>query len=128
MTKSEVITVLEESSLDLSRVWLVCGAAMVMHDIREKTGDIDLGCPASYFQEIADAGFEPILWPDGGRSIRYSSSIEIFEEWRVNAWCVIEGIRVSSVEDIIEDKKRLGREKDQLDLKLIQKWMETKDD
>ncbi len=64
MNKESIIKELKESKINLRKVWVICGAAMVLHDIREFAGDIDLGCSSEYFNEILNNKFEVKIWPD----------------------------------------------------------------
>jgi hypothetical protein len=119
MNKNDIIYELKDSGLDLSKVWLLCGAAMVMHELRETTSDIDLGSGALYFNELLKMSQPKNVWENGDRSIQFSQRIEIFEEWNISNAVFIEGIATSSVEDIIAQKEALNRVKDKSDLEIL---------
>jgi hypothetical protein len=126
MIKNEIIEELKKSELNLKQVWVVCGAAMIIHEIKNETKDIDLGCNSKYFKDLLKKGFSPKVWPDNTRSIQYSRNIEIFENWNVNQIIIFDGIQVSSIDDIISQKEELNREKDILDLEMLAEYKKQK--
>ena len=119
MNKKDIVNTLKNSNLDLQKIWLLCGTAMVMHGAKNETGDIDLGCSIEYFKQIESIYPNIKIWPDGMRSIFVSNEIEIFENWNINKSIVIEGVIVSSIDDIITHKLSLNRSKDKIDLELL---------
>lgn len=119
MNKSDMIRELKNSKLDLAKVWVLCGSAMVLHNLREITSDIDLGCSSEYFNELLKNNPPMKIWCNGDRSIDYAESIEIFEEWNINEVDYFEGIAISSISDLIVHKESLNREKDKKDLEVL---------
>jgi hypothetical protein len=126
MIKNEIIKELNKSELDLKQVWLVCGAAMVLYGIKNETKDLDLGCNSKYFNDLIKKGYGSIIWSDNTRSIQYNPKIEIFENWNVNQIIILDGIQVSSIDDIISQKEELDREKDIFDLKMLAEYKKQK--
>jgi hypothetical protein len=53
------------------------------------------------------------------RSIDFSDSIEAFEEWNSKKHVLINGIKTSSIDDLIRQKGSLNRAKDQRDLRIL---------
>lgn len=126
MEKKNIVSKLIESKLDLTKVWVLCGGAMVMHGAKKETCDIDLGCESKYFSELEKMFGNIKIWPDGMRSISIGKEIEIFENWNIMISDLIEGINVSSINDIIKHKQMLNREKDRVDLDLLYKLKSKK--
>lgn len=122
MNKVDILKNLLDSNLDRSKFWVLCGAAMVLHGLRDKTTDIDLGCHKEYFEELLKDGYKIKIWDDGMRSINYSDIIDIFEEWNLLTSVEIEGIHTSSIDDLISHKESLNREKDQKDLERLYQY------
>ncbi|WP_028973437.1 hypothetical protein [Spirochaeta cellobiosiphila] len=126
MNKDEITKYLNNSKLDLDEVWIICGAAMVLHDLRESTSDIDLGCKKEYFEKLITNNKNIKTWPDGMRSIDFDENIEIFEEWNIKENNQISGVKVSSLKDLLNQKKGLNREKDKFDIKILEEKIKEK--
>ncbi len=122
MNKNDIIRELKHSKLDLSKIWVLCGSAMVLHGLRDCTSDIDLGCSFEYFKELLKNNPPIKIWDNGDRSIYFSETIEIFEEWNIKEIDYFEDIATSSIKDLIVHKEALNREKDKKDLELLYTW------
>ena len=124
--KEKIYSTLRQTGLDTNNYWVVAGAAMVLHGVKECTRDIDLGCSRELANQLQRAGYDTEFYEDGSRRIQYSPDIEIFEDWRKGDLEEIDGISVVSLEGIIMMKQRLGREKDKdkEDIRLICKYIE----
>lgn len=44
MNKKEIIKRLNELPIPKTEYWVITGSALVLHNIKEETSDIDLGC------------------------------------------------------------------------------------
>lgn len=122
MNKDEIIQTLRIYDLPTDQYWILAGSAMVMHDIRQETRDIDIGCHRKLFESLMKA-YPPVhVWEDGMRSLEIEGCIEVFENWFVEAVEMIDELPVASLESIKLHKKALGREKDLKDLKLIEAY------
>lgn len=122
--KEKIYSTLRQTGLDTNNYWVVAGAAMVLHGVKECTRDIDLGCSWELANKLQRAGYDTEFYEDGSRRIQYCPDIEIFEDWREGDLEEIDGISVVSLEGIIMMKQRLGREKDKEDIRLICKYIE----
>lgn len=122
LIKSEIISALESSSLPHDSYWVLMGAALVLHGIKQETNDIDLGCKENLFHELIKNGYVPCISSSGKKRIDYSSTIHIYDDWNCSI-CSIEGINVATLDCIIENKKAFGRAKDIADIELINNWM-----
>lgn len=126
MKKDDILEKLEELNLPSNEYWILAGSSLVMHQIKEETCDIDMGCTKELFDIFIEKGFKVKEWEDGGRSINLTEEIEIFKEWNVTNIELINGFPVASLESIKEHKLELGREKDLKDIELIDSFLAKK--
>ena len=68
---------------------------------------------------MASDGFSFQFTSDGNRHFRIGCNIEVFENWLFDTITYVDGIPVISVPGLITMKKRLGREKDLMDIEKI---------
>jgi len=122
LDRNQVIAALNRAGLDANHYWVVAGAAMVLHGVKEYTRDIDLGCDTEMADKLQDMGRKTVVLENGSRRIEYDGCIEIFENWREGCVERIDSLPVVSLEGIILMKKRLGREKDLQDIQLIREY------
>lgn len=123
MRKTDIIKRLEALNFDKTQYWVLAGGAMVMHDVREETADIDLGCSKSFADELEKQGYPTAIMEDGTRRITVAEDVEIFEEWIFDEVVLVEDFPVISINGLIEMKKSLGREKDLRDIELIETFL-----
>ncbi len=123
MDKRSIIETLKTFPYDPKDYWIITGSAMVMHGIREKTHDIDLGCSARMADALERDGFLCRISEDGNRCFRYGQDIEIFENWLFDGVIDIDGFQTISIQGLQEMKKSLGREKDLKDIGLIEEYL-----
>lgn len=119
MKKEDIILKLHELNLDNNEYWVIAGAAMVLHGLREETTDIDLGCSKKMFNSLISFGYYLDKNELGYRRISLNEEIEFFEDWNVSNIDYIEGIPTASLQSIREMKIQMGREKDIKDIMLI---------
>lgn len=125
LDKSQIIAALHRAGFDANHYWVVAGAAMVLHGVKEYTRDIDLGCDSEMADKLQETGCKTVVLEDGGRRIEYGGGIELFENWREGCVERIDSLPVVSLEGIILMKRRLGREKDLQDIQLIQEYKQA---
>ncbi|MEZ3426140.1 MAG: hypothetical protein K1W13_01870 [Lachnospiraceae bacterium] len=101
--------------------WVIAGSAMVLHGFRAQTHDIDLGCSTFLADKLEQQGYAVSRYEDGTRKILYSEDVEIFENWVEGTVEIISGVPVVCVDGLIQMKKKLGRDKDLMDIALIEK-------
>ncbi len=123
MNKNDIINRLEDLNFDKSGYWVLAGSAMVLHGIRPKTHDIDMGCTKEFADELETEGYPTVVMPDGTRRIMYSEDVEIFEDWIFDRVVYVDGIPVISLEGLLEMKRNLGREKDMRDIQMIEEFL-----
>ena len=127
MKREEILNRLDSFPYDRKEYWIVAGAAMVLHGLREETSDIDLGC-SSWMADQLEA--EDHLYrrsSDNRRCFKYDEDIEIFEEWFSDSVESIKGYSVISLEGLIKMKEELGREKDMRDIERIRAFLKTRE-
>jgi len=117
--KQSLIQRLQELSFPEKEYWVVAGGAMVLHGFRQQTRDIDLGCSTLLADKLEQQGYFVSRCDDGTRKILYSEDIEIFENWLEGAVEIISGVPVVCIDGLMQMKKKLGREKDLVDIALM---------
>ena len=121
--KDQIIDRLRKADFDAGEYWVVAGAAMVLHGVKESTRDIDLGCSSRMADMLQKAGCKVQVLADGTRRIWYDDDIELFENWRAGEIEIIDSVPVVSLDGVIEMKRQLGREKDLKDIELIRDYL-----
>ena len=122
MRKEDILAKLNEFPYPRGDYWVITGGAMVLYGIREETHDIDLGCTAALADRLEADGYAPQALSDGRRSFHIGADIEVFENWLYGEVEQLYGVPVISVDGLIAMKRRLGREKDLRDIRLIEAW------
>ena len=122
MDKKEIISRLKEFPFSRDEYWVITGSAMVLHEVREQTHDIDMGCTSVMADKLEAEGYPFKLTESGNRKFNYGEDIEIFENWICGEIEHIEGIPVLSLDGTIQMKRELGREKDFKDIALIEEF------
>ncbi len=118
--KQSLIQRLKELPFPATEYWVVAGGAMVLHGFRPQTRDIDLGCSTLLADKLEEQGYFVSRCEDETRKILYSEDIEIFENWLEGTVEIISGVPVVCVDGLIQMKKKLGREKDFVDIALME--------
>ncbi len=117
--KSMILKELRSISLPIEKYWVVMGAALVLHGVKETTKDIDIGCSLELFSYLLERGYEVKLSNSGKRKITLKENINIYCEWDIKGFVIIDSIQVADLDSIIIDKKKLGRDKDMDDINSI---------
>lgn len=125
MNKKDILQQLKKHNFDLSKIRIATGGAMVLYGIREQTHDIDIGCDSDVIDYYVDKGYQPIIMKDGTRKIALGEYIELFENWAKYETVLVEGYPCITLDNLADLKKKLGREKDFKDIKLIEEYMKT---
>lgn len=124
--KEDIIRILKEIDLPLSEYWITSGAGLVLHGVKEYTGDIDLGCTTTLIERYLRQGCNYRILDDNSRIVELNESIELLENWFVDEIEFIQGLPVATLEGIKKQKVELGREKDINDIKLIDEHIRNK--
>ena len=123
MNRAGIIEKLRAFPYEKTEYRVITGSAMVLYGIRELTHDIDLECTPSMADRLEAEGYLYKKSPDGERSFKTGEDIEAFESRTRGDAVYIEDIPVIPLGELAEMKRRLGREKDKRDLKLIEEFV-----
>lgn len=126
MERDEIVRKIKDLNLDSNQLWVTSSAALVLHGVKSNARDIDLGCSVLLWDELILKGYKYKQFEDGTYAIDIKSDIEIIKEYYVDEIIKIEGINVGSLESIKKQKQELGREKDLKDIKLIDEYINKK--
>lgn len=121
--KEDIIKILKKMNLPLSEYWITSGAGLVIHGVKERTNDIDLGGTTSLVEHFLKKGCKYKLAKDNSRIVEIDDKIEVLENWFVDEIKLIDGLPVGSLKSIRKQKSELGREKDINDIKLIDEYI-----
>lgn len=128
LNKSNIIQIMSAYDFPKQDYWIMAGSALVMHGVRELTGDIDMGCHTMLFDMLVEQGNEPILRADGSRSLIIDDHLEVFENWMVEEINDIESIPVASLLSVLSFKRTMCRDKDIRDIALIEAFLTSMDE
>ena len=121
LEKGDIIQIVENFDFPRDHYWVTAGAALVLHGVKHSTSDIDIGCTSALFEALIKRGHPTKQMSDGTRTIELAH-VELLEEWRVDQIVYLRTIPVASLDDIIRQKRELGRAKDQADILLIERF------
>ena len=121
MNKKQIISFLKKLNLDENKYVVISGAAMVLYGFKETTSDIDISVKEEYYNELINTFNCEIECIDINNNPVYfiENVVNFGLLYYTDEVNLIEGIRVQSVEELINLKKMLNRDKDRSDLKLI---------
>ena len=132
--KHEVKVFCDAECFPIAKMIIGAGAALVLHGLREECNDIDVEMEESYFASLRDEGLKTVEFTCGftGRTrklIRWANidihrEGEFFVDGPEPEIVVIDGFHVHSVKTVYDMKKRLNREKDQEDLRMMEAYMD----
>lgn len=114
-----VISALRTLPLPFEDYWVIMGAALVMHGIRDTCDDIDLGCSQLQAQSLLRRGYPSSPTSSGHTKVILGTSIHLYGGWVPSTVDRIDAFQVASLASIRADKLRLGRPKDISDIALI---------
>lgn len=117
--RSMILKELRDLSLPIENYWVVMGAALVLHGVKKTTKDIDIGCNLELFTYLLERGYELKLSNSGKKKITIKENINIYCEWNIKGFVIIDSIQVADLDSIMIDKKKLGRDKDMDDINSI---------
>lgn len=99
-----------------NQVRVGAGGACLMYDIRQETSDLDLELPESLFVDIVESYGLTIERTDGFFLAKWNSSIDLHPVKGKLVGVMIEDVFVTTVADTLVLKRKLNREKDQVDI------------
>ncbi len=126
MNREELVAKMKALDFPADQYWIQAGAAMLLHGLRERTHDIDIGCTPALMERIRAMGCPYEVLADGHRKYAVTEDIEASENWAPGTVSFIEGLPVVSLEDVLDLKRSLNREKDQRDIARIEEYLKNK--
>lgn len=123
LKRKDIVEAIKELKLPATEYWVLAGSALVLHGVKEETRDIDLGCTSKLFEQLALKGYEVKIEDDNSRSLQIENIFEFFENWNVEKIEMIDGVPVGSLGSIRQHKIELGREKDLIDIEIINQFI-----
>ncbi len=125
--REDILRLLKELDFLEEGCWLTSGAALVLYGVKESTRDIDLVCTTELADRLERQGVPFRLdGLDGTRIFAVNDRVEVLENWHTDEVITLEGVPAASLLSIRRQKEELGREKDLLDIRLIDEFLERK--
>lgn len=106
---------------------VTAGGVMLMHGLRDETGDIDASTTTEKFNEVArKLKLKPFLI--GSCNVVNWKNVDLHDDNVAAAQAVdlIDGVMCASLEDVIEIKRKMSRPKDLLDIEKIEAYLATR--
>ena len=122
MTKEDIINTINKYKFNKEEFIIISGAALVLHDIKDTAKDIDIWVSDEYQDYLLSnykCQFERIN-EYGNKAYLIDNIINFGTSFKPNEFVLIEGIKVSSIKDILELKKFLNRDKDKEIIKQLE--------
>ncbi|WP_286910142.1 hypothetical protein [Clostridium sp. UBA1652] len=123
LNKNSIIKMLNDLNLPPSEYWITSGSALVMHGVKQYTKDIDLGCTNSLWDFFLQNGHMFKVGKDNSKIMQINEYVEVIKEYYVEEIEFVEGLPTGSLKSIKKQKESLGREKDIIDIKLIDEYI-----
>ncbi|WP_326513457.1 hypothetical protein [Clostridium intestinale] len=127
LDKNYIIKMLNDLNLPPSEYWITSGSALVMHGVKQYTKDIDLGCTNSLWDFFLQNGHMFRVGKDNSKIMQINEYVEVIKEYHVEEIEFVEGLPTGSLKSIKKQKERLGREKDIIDIRLIDEYIKKID-
>lgn len=112
-----------------NEAYLTAGAALTMAGIREKTQDLDLTVTPEIFVKVIQSGKYEItskIFPGDsfyGLSVKLNQTTDVHVGGYDYTPDIIEGVGCSKLQDILEQKCKMNREKDQADISALKRLL-----
>lgn len=126
LARPDILRILRQLGPLARECCLTSGAALVLYGVKERTRDVDLICDTDTAQRLLAEGYSFHDSPLGGRVFTISDLVEVLEGWPMDDTVALGEYRLSSLESIRRQKTALGREKDFVDIRLIDRFLEKR--
>ncbi len=126
MNRDELIAKMKALDFPADQYWIQSGGALLLHGLRERTHDIDIGCTPALIARIEAMGCPYEILPDGHKKYAVTEDIEASENWARGSVTLMEGLPVVGLEDVLALKYSLNREKDQKDIARLEEYLKNK--
>jgi hypothetical protein len=128
INKENIIKMINnEIDIPRDKFFVGSGSALVLHGVKDYTNDIDLVVENDYFFNELSKKYKIESAKFNGKRIEINNDIECFN---IDSWApevydyeteTVEGLQVETLESIKKWKEIFGRDKDLLDIQLINK-------
>ena len=122
LNKKDILLKLKELKLPKDQYTVMTGAALVLHGVKEYTGDIDIGCSEKLFDQLLQQG-NKLQQLKSYEGILIDDCIEIFRGWQTEKIIYIDEEPVADINCIRKYKQALARKKDLKDIELIDEYL-----
>lgn len=127
MIRSEIIKSIKDLNLSVNDYVIISGASMVLQGIKDQTNDVDIAVTEKLYNELLnkyDCQFERNFLGNKvwyiNNCINFSTN---FYKMSKKDCIYVNEMPCQNISSIIELKKQLNREKDKIDLKLLQNFI-----
>ncbi len=122
MDRNKILQIINDYSLDKSRIIVISGAALVLLNVVEAARDIDIYCDREYYEYLLknyNCEFERTN-EFGEKAYMIDGIINFGLSYKPNKIMVVEGLQCASLKDILDMKKFLNRAKDKAIIKKLE--------
>lgn len=128
MNKQEILSKLNELSINKQEYIIISGAAMVIHEIKENTSDIDIATSSKLYRELLENHNCIFERKVGEYDVWFVNEKINFSEnyYRLTEYIEYCGYKVQNIESILKLKKQLNRTQDKEDIKKIMDFIDRK--
>lgn len=129
LKREDVVRIIKELNLPTDKFVVTSGSAMVLHNLRKLTNDVDITVNKELFEIFENKGYcvkyhkindiKTCTLIDLTDEIQLIKAEEIPEKYVI----YIDGIPTQTIEHLLEFKLGLNREKDQNDINVLKKYL-----
>lgn len=101
------------------------GGVCTMLGLRQLTADVDVDLPTDVFQRLKEQGY-PTHYFGTTLVIKVTEHMDVHEMVDEKRVIVVEGVTCYHPEEVLDFKLKLNREKDQVDIKALQRHLASK--
>ena len=129
LKREDVVRIIKELNLPTDKFVVTSGSAMVLHNLREMTNDVDITVNSDLFEQFVEKGYEVKYHKIN--DIKSCTLIDLSDEIQLicideipNKYVtIVDGIPTQTIEHLLEFKLGLNREKDQSDINILKKYL-----
>jgi hypothetical protein len=129
MNKEQLLELLNKLNLDKKHYCILSGGSLVLHNLKKKTGDLDLFVTQELFNklkleyELKDKDPEHVIYKYPlFNIIKYDVDIYLMDSTKIKI-SYVDGYPVEDLEEILEFKLSRNLDKDQEDIKNIKDYL-----